>query len=137
MNSLIRKYCNQIRKQHQADLDSNNDSRKKHWDIPAMVTICHDGKCKKVRRGYSHAPAGTKWNQILQRKFQGLGEIGGRSAKCNYIIGNCSEQHAANNYMNHYKEKKLGNLFFTESVRPRTMQVFPSCENCRYLFPNL
>jgi hypothetical protein len=137
MDSLIRKYCNQIRKQHREDLNSKTDVRKKHWDIPAMATICHDGNRKKVKRGYSHSPNGTKWNATLRLNLLKLGEIGKHSRKCNYIIGNCSEQHAANNYMNCYGENDFNKLSFTESVRPRTMQIFPSCENCKSLFPNL
>lgn len=137
MHPLIRKYCKQIRKQHQKDLDLERDDSKKHWDIPAMVTICHDKYCIKRRRGYSHSPKGVKWNINLKIIINKLGDIGGHSKISPYILGRCSEQISANNYMNYYNEKNINNLYFTESVRPRTMQVFPSCGNCKYIFPNL
>lgn len=137
MHSSISKYCKQIRKQHQKDLDAGIDVSKKHWDIPAMITICHNKSFTQQRRGYSHSPNGVNWNTQLKIRITRLGDIGERSKISPYILGRCSEQISANNYMNHYREQNINNLYFTESVRPRTMQVFPSCQNCLSIFPNL
>ena len=83
-------------------------------------------------------PKGTKWHNFLKRELLRLGNIGkGSHIGQGYIIGNCAEQHAGNNYMNKYHENNVSNLHFTEAVRPRTMQVFPSCANCKAVFPNL
>ena len=68
-----------------------------------------------------------------------LGNIGESCKKpgCRYIIGNCAEQHAANNYMKNYNETILGNLYFTKAMRPRTKQIFEYCDNCKDTFPNI
>ena len=36
-----------------------------------------------------------------------------------------------------YHENDIHKLHFTEAVRPKTMQVFPYCDNCKAIFPNL
>ena len=136
MDSQIRKYCQHIIKS-QLKVLRYDKQKGKYWDYPAMASICHDKEYKKMKRGYSHSPKETKWNQILRKKMEKLASIGKRSRKEPYIVGNCAEQHAGNNYMNKYMEKDLKQLYFSKAVRPRTMQEFDPCENCKYIFPNL
>ena len=103
-----------------------------------MATICHDIQRMHFAKGYAHHPKGTKWHSSLKRELLKLGDIGKRSRLGRgYIIGNCAEQHAGNNYMNRFHENNIHHLYFTETVRPRTMEVFPSCDNCKAVFPNL
>lgn len=103
-----------------------------------MAAICHDKRDVHFAKGYAHNPKGTKWHSFLKRKLLALGNIGkGSHIGQRYIIGNCAEQHAGNNYMNKYHENDVSKLHFTDAVRPRTMQVFPYCENCKTIFPNL
>ncbi len=138
MHSLIREYCKHIKKKQLEVLRLDKRKGVWFWDLPACATICHDGKYKKRSRGYSHRPKGTKWHAKLRADLiSKLGEIGKHSRYCPYIIGNCAEQHAANNYMNKYKVNKMNLFYFTETVRPRTMEIIPSCKNCKTLFPNL
>lgn len=68
-----------------------------------------------------------------------LGHIGDNSRlePHHYIVGNCAEQHAGNKYMHKYHEVNTDNLYFTESVRPRTMEVMQPCENCKTMFNTL
>ena len=134
----IRKYCQHIVKAQIEVLRYNMQKKVWYWDLPAMASVCHDGKYGRCKNGYAHPPKGTKWNDILRRKMLRLGNIGEHSTRGERnIIGNCAEQHAGNNYMNSYKEKNMENLYFSEAVRPRTMEVYPPCDNCKYIFPNL
>lgn len=137
MDSKIRKYCRHILKSQKEILRKDKQKKVWYWDCPAMVSICHDGVYRKRKQSYSHPPQGTKWNETLKRKMERLGNIGEKSHLEYYIIGNCAEQHAGNNYMNSYKERDLRKLYFSDTVRPRTMQVFSPCKNCKYIFPNL
>ena len=113
MDSRIRKYCKDICKKQIEVLRFDKKTKSKFWDLPAMATICHDKTRNKFAKG--------KRSKIGKR----------------YVIGNCAEQHAGNNYMNKFHENNIGNLYFMEAVRPRTMQVFPYCDNCKAIFPNL
>ena len=138
MDKRIRKYCEHIRKRQIEILRKDKDIQVWYWDLPAMAAICHDKRDTHFAKGYAHNPKGTKWHSFLKRKLLALGNIGkGSHIGQRYIIGNCAEQHAGNNYMNKYHENDVSKLHFTEAVRPRTMQVFPYCDNCKAIFPNL
>lgn len=103
-----------------------------------MAVICHNYSQKLTAEGFSHHPKGTKWHKVLKKELKRLGNIGTRSCiDKGYVIGNCAEQHAGNNYMKRFHENHLNNLYFTEAVRPRTMEIFPYCDNCKTVFPNL
>ena len=101
MDKRIREYCKHIRKAQIEVLRKDKNTQVWYWDLPAMATICHDKWNLHSARGYAHNPKGTRWHSFLKRKLLRLGNIG----KCShigkgYIIGNCAEQHAGNNYMN-------------------------------------
>lgn len=134
----IREYCQHIVKAQIEVLRYNKQEKVRFWDLPAMASVCHDGHYVKCKKGYAHSPKGTKWHNILRNALLRLGDIGERSKiGKKYVIGNCAEQHAGNNYMNSYNVNNLNNLYFSEAVRPRTMEVFPPCDNCKSIFPNL
>ena len=138
MDSRILDYCKHICKVQIEVFRFDRRKRVWYWDLPAMATVCHDLNKSKFAKGYAHQPQGSKWHNSLRRKLERLGEIGDKPRIGNgYIIGNCAEQHAGNNFMNKYRESHLENLYFTEAVRPRTKEVFPSCSNCKQTFPNL
>lgn len=138
MDNRIREYCNHICETQIKVLRIDQRTKVKFWDLPAMAVICHNEQHTKFAKGYSHKPQGTKWNSILKRELKKLGKIGQKSnIGKKYIIGNCAEQHAGNNYMNQMHVNKLDDLYFTEAVRPRTMEIFPYCENCKRVFPKL
>ena len=139
MDPLIRKYCKSIRKRHLEVLLVDKRTGTKFWDLPACASICHNGDYGKTRKGYSHKPNGTKWHDVLRRKMEKeLGDIGSRSnLGKHFYIGNCAEQHSENNYMKKYKESNISSLHFSETVRPRTMEIIPPCDNCKKLFDTL
>lgn len=139
MHPSILKYCKSIRKRHIEVLRFDKSKRGWYWDLPACASICHDGNYGRQKRGYSHKPDSIKWNHVLRRKMtRKLGLIGTKSKLGkHYIIGNCAEQHSGNNYMKRYGVKNLSSLHFSETVRPRTMEIIPPCDNCKAIFPNL
>ena len=138
MDKRIHDYCKHICKAHIEVLRTDHKTHSKFWDLPAMAAVCHDVNHTHFAKGYAHHPKGTKWHLILKRELEKLGNIGERSGLGKrYVIGNCAEQHAGNNYMNRFHENDIHRLYFTEIVRPRTMEVFSSCDNCKTIFPNL
>lgn len=139
MHKLIRDYCKKIRKKQLEVLRVDKRTGVKFWDLPACASICHNGDYSRTSKGYSHKPNGTKWNDILRRKMVNeLGDIGTRSnLGKRFYIGNCAEQHSGNNYMNKHNERDISSLHFSETVRPRTMEIIPPCDNCTKLFDTL
>ena len=138
MDKRIHDYCKHICKAQINVLRIDHKTQSKFWDLPAIATICHNFNNTNSAKGYAHHPKGTKWHSFLKQELQKLGNIGERSRLGRrYVIGNCAEQHAGNNYMNRFHENDINRLYFTEAVRPRTMEVFPYCDNCKTIFPNL
>ena len=131
--------CEYICNKHIQTIRYNKIYKTWYWDYPAMAAICHDDRCYNKRYSYSHYPQKGEYNQVLEQKLKQLGNVGERCKNpgCRYIIGNCAEQHAANNYMKYYNENILGNLYFTKAMRPRTKQIFDYCDNCKDTFPNI
>ena len=83
------------------------------------------------RSSFSHYPSGGKWHNVLKSKLEEIAPIGTR------LVGNCAEQHAANNYMNQLHEDDLVELYFSIARRPRTKEEIDYCNNCRRTFPNI
>lgn len=139
MHISIRKYCRSIRKRHIEVLRVDKRTGVKFWDLPACASICHNGDYSRTSKGYSHKSNGMKWNDVLRRKMvKELGDIGTRSnLGKRFYIGNCAEQHSGNNYMNRHNERNMPSLHFSETVRPRTMEIIPPCDNCKKLFDTL
>lgn len=139
MHKSIRDYCKKIRKKQLEVLRVDKRTEVKFWDLPACASICHNGDYSRTSKGYSHKPKGTKWNDVLRRKMvKELGDIGTRSnLGKRFYIGNCAEQHSGNNYMNKHNERDISSLHFSETVRPRTMEIIPPCDNCKKLFDTL
>lgn len=108
------------------------------WDYPAMASAC----C--CYRGYievdhSKSPQSTSFHSILYKRLITIGKIGKKSTKtkCDNIIGQCAEVHAANKLLKRNKCSKLKDIHFSVAMRPRTLEVCPPCENCKAIFPTL
>ena len=52
-------------------------------------------------------------------------------------IGQCSEQHSANNLLRSHPIELLDNVKFSICLRPRTLEYIPTCINCFTIFKNL
>lgn len=138
MDSELRKYCKHIVKSHYADvLRTDNETGLKYWDYPACASICRYGQIQA--RGSSQYYANVKWNCYLRQQIGRLGQLGHGTTLCKYPLGNCAEQHSCNNLSNKTgcNPTILAQIKFTDTVRPRTMQVIPTCPHCKRIFPTL
>lgn len=127
----IRDYCDHIMHCHIQVLRQDKKEKTWYWDYPAVAAICHDADCWSKRSSFSHYPIKENWHPVLKAKLEQIDEIGKR------LVGNCAEQHAANNYMNQLGENDLTQLHFSIARRPRTKEPVPYCNNCINTFPNL
>lgn len=132
-------YCEHICNAHIQTLRRNHNTGTWYYDYPAMAAICHNRTCTIKRSSYSHRPQSSEFHLVLERKLLSLGSMGEKPSLegRRYPIGNCAEQHAANIYMKQCSENDLKRLYFSKAMRPRTKEVFNSCDNCKDIFPNL
>ena len=139
MDSEIRKYCKHIQKTHNHDvLRFDPDKKVKYWDLPAAASVCYGFGSQA--RGCSQSPQGKKWIDALRRVMCRLGTIGKPSRISRNVIGRCAEQHSCNNLgakVRIASEGDLRRIRFSDTVRPRTMQVLDPCANCKSIFPTL
>ncbi|MDY3267634.1 MAG: hypothetical protein SOX26_09010 [Phocaeicola sp.] len=136
MDYRIKEYCRQILKGHECTLATGKNNKKWFWNYPAAVSICYNNGFFK--RGYSHFSKDTVWAEPLRLKIMKIGKLGYGTPFCKNPLGNCAEQHSGNNLMKSYKGiNKLEQLYFTETIRPRTMEVLTPCKHCKLIFPNL
>lgn len=113
------------------------------WDYPAVVVTSYDTNGNYTRSNYSRVAYGHSFNHLLSNKLNNLErnkKIGDKRYK--NIIGHCAEPHAANQTMNaYYKDNRrdlpLGGIYFSLALRPRTMEIISTCQNCKDTFPNL
>ena len=124
-------YCDHIMHMHIQVTRQNKQNRVWYWDYPAVAAVCHNNACTLKRSSYSHYPHKANWHHVLKKKLEVINEIG------KSLVGNCAEQHAANNYMNQLHENDLAELFFSTARRPRTKEIISYCDNCRMTFPNI
>lgn len=139
MDAEIRKYCRHIQKTHKYDvLRFEPDKKVVYWDLPAAASICYGFGSQA--RGCSQSHKGIKWIDALRRAMRRLGTIGKPSKICKNVIGRCAEQHSCNNLGAKGRiasENDLKKIHFSDTVRPRTMQVLEPCDNCKSIFPTL
>lgn len=89
--------------------------------------ICSFGTSYEVPKEFSH--------QILQ-KLSALGEPGSASGLTNTknTIGKCAEVKSANHILLANNAENLAAIEFTISIRPRTSERIPRCQNCTNIF---
>ena len=113
------------------------------WDYPATAITSYDSNGNYVKSNYSRNVFQTSYNSILTKRLNSINPprtIGDSNGGT--IIGHCAEPHAANQVMNAYSKAKhkdlpLEDVFFSLARRPRTMEIIPTCQNCKDTFPNL
>lgn len=117
----------------------------KLWDYPAVAVTCfyYDGQF--AHSNFSREVFPNSYNPSLTKRLNGIDgkkKIGDHRGDT--IIGHCAEPHAANQTMNEFfnKNKKItypsfDSIFFSLAKRPRTMEIIPTCQNCKDTFPNL
>ena len=113
------------------------------WDYPAVAVTSFDINGKFSCSNYSRSVYALSYNKVLSAKLNILDphkQIGDN--RCGNIIGHCAEPHAANRTMNeffkkHHSYMPLASVFFSVALRPRTLEIISSCQNCKDTFPNL
>ena len=135
MNKAVRKYCQHICKIHGYTMHNLQSSRRWYWNLPAAVSICYYKNVSK--KAYSHFSYETRWHTLIVREFKKIGSYGSHNSICKNRIGNCAEQHSGNKVLKSTKCNKLNDLLFSETIRPRTMEVITPCYNCKQIFPTL
>ncbi len=118
--------------------------KKYEKEFPAAVAGCL-GPISNVERVGKSGSITNQWDEDIISLFHTRlgGSVGSHSpiTTCYYPIGNCAEQHAANMVMLEGKKNRnreeANKLFFTEAIRPRTMQVIDYCSNCTAVFDTL
>lgn len=108
-------------------------------DYPAMASACCFCCMGYIAVDHSKSPQSASFHPVLRNKLMILGEIGQKSlsTKCENIIGNCAEVHAANKLLRSNKYYKLKDIYFSVAMRPRTLEESLPCENCKATFPTL
>lgn len=136
INKKVINYCNTVRKQVMGWYKVNGKKPKRN-DYPAAVVVCTDNSGLYSCGGSNHVTANYyNTTPTLKNKLNSLGHIGDYSKLCANKIGACAEPHAARNMIKKHS-CKLGNLFFSFTRRPRTMEKIRPCKNSRNTFPNL
>lgn len=104
--------------------------------LPPVMIGCQSGFLKGIGETI-HNLEGQTFHPLLQEKLETLGTIGKPSPICKNIVGKCAEDDAANKVLMSDSEssiKSLQQLWFTDSLRPRTFQSIPACKNCEFVF---
>lgn len=113
---------------------------------PTMVCVCTDDNHQLLGEDYSRKPCLKEYNetQMLAEmgkqfcpngKLPGLDDLKTYSLQ-GYSIGQCAEQHAANELLKGLGCQKIikEDILFGKAVRCVTGEEWPYCKNCQALF---
>lgn len=131
------------------DDDRINGRMKSFGDYyyPAMVSVCSDASCRHLSEGFADSPNAAEYRKtsilgtmeavFFQKQSIKDTDAFKKASLCTHPLGQCSEQHAANNLLQMRGAANLDikkDIFFSKAVRPVNMRVFPPCDNCQKLF---
>lgn len=109
--------------------------------FPAVVaSCCSRYRNEKIYTDVSKDERNRYYDHRLVDKIKQVGKIGHRPERiihCEYRLGHCAEQHAANDLLREQRCTNLNEIYFGRAIRPRTGQYMAPCENCKYIFPIL
>lgn len=104
--------------------------------LPPVMVGCQFGDINCIGETINNLDE-QEFHPLLRKKLEELGPIGDKRSSSKNIIGKCAENDAANQVlMEDYNSSiiDLKQLWFTDSIRPRTFQVIPPCKNCEDVF---
>lgn len=146
LDSECEHYCGELRNKVVLQRKYPKQGRAAYWDYPTMASVCQSSKYSHRKKNFSRPMRSC--NQLLLEKINQHGTLGEKATKNkpnynnthNYPLGNCAEQHAANDVLNeidrHHQQKDLQDLFFSTAMQVRDNRPQPACVNCRMLLPN-
>lgn len=121
---------------------------KEKEDYPAMAVACKRKNYNDIQFGYSNSrnkifkdKSPQLFRKLLREKILSIPSkyksdfLTKPSDLCRNPPGNCAEPHAADKVLRKTKCHDLSELEFSVPVRPRTMEVYAYCENCKFVFP--
>lgn len=115
-----------------------NLTNPKREDYPAMVSVCSEkSRNAKTHCACSGTPIAKYFMPTLRRLLtQQLGTISQKSTitKCENIIGQCAEVHAANKLLKKQQTYPISDIVFSVPIRPRTGEKKQYCINCQTIF---
>lgn len=126
--AYAREVLSNIKLYTQREIKSRRGTERVQWP-PAAVAVC--AKSKKIGKGYSHAPFPKSANPVICKWI--TNSLGSFNVICKNAIGHCAEQHAVQN-LKGLNVSDISLVRFSRAYRPRTGQILPYCENCKYLF---
>lgn len=74
----------------------------------------------------------TKLYMNLRLRLETIGKLYSRVNK--NILGYCAEVNASNKLLNRVPYIRIKDIALSKTLRPRTMQIIPMCENCKLTF---
>ncbi len=108
---------------------------RKDGEKPACVSTCCYRNLSDTATSVSGRPQVNEYRGDFVNKFEQLGGLGQINGNCKNYIGNCAEQHAANQCSKKVTGTVCFDKFsFSKTRRPRTLEIIKACANCRYLF---
>lgn len=132
------------------EYDRINGRMKSFGDFyyPAMVSVCTDIDNQFQAEGFADSPKVDEYGKTsllkaMEDDFNQSKPIRSLNAfkkvsLCNgYPLGQCSEQHAANDLLQINDAERLNiksEIFFSKAVRPANRKDFDPCDNCKKLF---
>ncbi|OPC54597.1 hypothetical protein BAY06_12820 [Elizabethkingia anophelis] len=105
-------------------------SLKNQHKYPASIIGAKYSYFRKIDRSGPISP-----NIIVKKLRDQLNNIGELYTKHNgNTLGCCAEINASNQILERRPKIELKSIIFTKAIRPRTMQIIPTCKNCKLTF---
>lgn len=74
----------------------------------------------------------TSWHRKFVGRLDNIKySLGAKIKQCKNTIGNCAEQHAANNLLILNQNVDIDSIDYSKAIRPRTGEIILYCENCQ------
>ena len=146
LNRTCEEYCGQLRNKVVLQRKFPKQGSP-YWDYPMVASVCQSDRFNCKGKNYSRPMRSC--NSLLLREIQKYGNIGNPTirnrprynGKPNYPLGNCAEQHAANDVLNMldkmHSPKSLHDLYFSRARYVRDSRELDACVNCRIILPNV
>ena len=145
LNRTCEEYCGQLRNKVVLQRKFPKQGNP-YWDYPTVASVCQSDRFNCKRKNFSRPMRSC--NNLLLHEIQNYGNLGEPATRNrslyngspNYPLGNCAEQHAANDVLNEldqkHKPKSLNDLYFSRARYVRDSRELDACVNCRTILPN-
>ena len=151
LDERVESYSEEVYRKFDYDRTIGKAPQFGRYYYPAMVASCTDRVQTMCCDSFARNPiikeyCLTKMKEEMEQTFNLL-QIGYDALKTSshhrFPIGQCAEQHAANELMFSIKQKNAAyydqmrvknDIYFSKAIRPSTGEDFDYCRNCHQLF---